>query len=164
MGRGKVHNHSPDGVKTISKLFAPFVGRNSAVLLVFNNMTQRFCIISIIIIELFCLSLAVEVYAKDKHLDSSNDLVVYFKFGTFEIEQGSLNDLFSKLDPSMFHKIQGYSCSSDKGSKEELLSEADKRAEIVKEHLIRKDFSANKLTTIAYDHSSECKVTLIIVE
>lgn len=124
-------------------------------------MNQKFYIIPVLIIELFCLSLATDIYAKDKYLDSKNDLVVYFKSGTFEIEQKSLNNLFSKLDSGMFYIIQGYSCSSDIGSKEELLSEAHKRAEIVKEHLIRKGFPANKLSTAAYDHSSECKVTLI---
>ncbi len=129
-----------------------------------DNMIQKFYIISILIIELFCFSLVADIYAKDRHSDSKNDLVVYFKSGTFEIEQRSLNNLFNKLDPSMFYTIRGYSCSGDRGSKEELLSEADKRAEIVMEHLIRKGFSANKLTTIAYDHSTECKVTLSIVE
>ena len=62
----------------------------------------------------------------------------------------------------MFYTIQGYSCSHDRGSKEKLFSEADKRAEIVKEHLIRKGFPANKLATIAYDHSPECKVLSIV--
>ncbi len=124
-------------------------------------MNQKFCIISILIIELFCFSLVADIYAKDRHLDSKNDLVVYFKSGTFEIEQRSLNNLFSKLDPSMFYIIQGYSCSNSRGSKEELLSKAGKRAKIVKEHLIMKGFPSNTLTTIAYDHSSECKVTLI---
>ena len=100
----------------------------------------------------------------ENQLKLKNNLVVYFKSGTFEIEQRSLNNLFNKLDPSMFYIIQGYSCSNSRGSEEELLSEADNRAEIVKEHLIRKGFPENKLTTIAYDHSSECKVTLIVVE
>lgn len=124
-------------------------------------MNQKFYIISILIIELFCLSLVTDIYAKDKYLGSKNDLVVYFKSGTFEIEQRSLNYVFSKLDPSMPYMIEGYSCSGDRGSKEELLSEADKRAKIAKEHLIRKGFPANMLTIVAYGHSSECKVTLI---
>jgi outer membrane protein OmpA-like peptidoglycan-associated protein len=94
-------------------------------------------------------------------LGAKNDLVVYFKLGTFEIDQRSLNDMFKKLDQSLLYMIQGYSCSSDKGSKKELLLKAEKRAEIVKEHLIRKGFPANKLNIIAYDKSSKCKVTLI---
>lgn len=77
------------------------------------------------------------------------------------MKQRSLDNLFNKLDPGMFYIIQGYSCSSDRESKEKLLSEADKRAKIVKEHLIRKGFPANKLAIVAYDHSSECKVTLV---
>lgn len=49
-------------------------------------MNQKFYIISILIIELFCLPLVADIYAKDRLLDSKQDLVVYFKSGTFEIE------------------------------------------------------------------------------
>jgi hypothetical protein len=127
-------------------------------------MNQKMYIISILTIELLFHSLASCICAKEVLLDSKNDLVVYFKSETFEIDQGSLNSLLHKLDPSMFYTIQGYSCLSQRGSKKESLSEANKRAEIVKERLIREGFSANKLSTIAYDQSTECKVTLSIVE
>jgi len=113
---------------------------------------------------MFCLSIAADINAKDRHMESKNDLVIYFKSETFEIEKRSLDILFNNLDPNMFYTIQGYSCSSDIGSKKELLTQADKRAEIVKEHLIRKGFPADKLTTTVYDQSTECKVTLSIVE
>ena len=49
-------------------------------------------------------------------------------------------------------------------SKKDLLLKAEKRAEIVKERLIKKGFPANKLNIIAYDKSSKCKVTLINLE
>jgi outer membrane protein OmpA-like peptidoglycan-associated protein len=114
--------------------------------------------------ELFFLSFASIIYAEDRDLDAKNDLVVYFILGTFEIEQRSLNNLFNKLDQSLLYMIQGYSCPSDKGSKKEMLLKAEKRAEIVKEHLIRKGFPANKLNIIAYDKSSKCKVILINLE
>jgi len=113
---------------------------------------------------LFFLSLTSDIYAEDRNLDAKNDLVVYFKLGTFEIEQRSFNNLFNKLDQSSLYLIQGYSCSSDRGSKKELLLKAEKRAEIVKKHLIRKGFPANKLNIIAYDKSNKCKVTLINLE
>jgi hypothetical protein len=101
--------------------------------------------------ELFFLSLTSDIYAEDRNLG-------------VEIDQRSFNNLFNKLDQSSFYMIQGYSCSSDRGSKKELLLKAEKRAEIVKEHLIRKGFPANKLNIIAYDKSSKCKVTLINLE
>jgi outer membrane protein OmpA-like peptidoglycan-associated protein len=115
-------------------------------------------------VELFFLSLTSDIYAEDSDLDAKNNLVVYFILGTFEIEQRSFNNLFNKLDQSLYYMIQGYSCSSDRGSKKDLLLKAEKRAEIVKERLIRKGFPANKLNIIAYDKSSKCKVTLINLE
>ena len=127
-------------------------------------MNRKFYVIIILIMKYFFLSLTSDIYAENKSLGEKNNLVVYFKLGTFEIEQRSLNNLFNQLDQNSLYMIQGYSCSSDKGSRKEKLLKAEKRAEIVREHLIRKGFPANKLNIIAYDKSSKCKVTLINLE
>ena len=100
----------------------------------------------------------------EKQQELNDDLVIYFKSQTFEIENRSLINLFNKLDPNLSYRIQGYSCSKAEGSEESLLSEAEKRAKIVREKLISMGFPGIKLSTIAYDYSSECKVILAKAE
>ena len=120
--------------------------------------------ISIALLGLLYFISAFSVYASDRSPESKNELSIFFKSTTFEIDRKSFDDVYIKLDPDKNYLLQGYSCSNNEKSKEDLLTEAEKRAEIVKNLLQKKGFPSNNLTTIAYDHHSECKVILIAIE
>jgi len=129
---------------------------------VLDIMNRIFYFILIVCLGLF--SYITDIRADDRTSESKNELVVYFKSATFEIDQRSFNNLFKKLDPNNYYLIKGYSCSRDKRSKDYLLAEAERRAEIVRKYLIKKGFPANKLTTTVYDHGIECKAILVSLD
>jgi outer membrane protein OmpA-like peptidoglycan-associated protein len=127
-------------------------------------MNQKINSILIALVALSYFISAIDVYAEDRSPESKEKYVIYFKSSTFEIDDKTIDDIFLKLDQGKKYLIQGYACSSGEKREEYLLAEAEKRAEIVREYLIKRGFSSNKLSTIAYDHNSECIVILKAIE
>lgn len=123
-------------------------------------MNQKINSILIALVVLLFFISATGDYADDSSSESKDELGVFFKSTTFEIDDKSIDDIFHKLDLGKSYVIQGYACSSGDKTDEYLLEEAEKRTEIVRKILIKKGISSNKLTTIAYDYSSKCKVIL----
>lgn len=69
------------------------------------------------------------------------------------------------MDPNKRYLIEGHSCGADnKTKREELLAIAEKRAEMIKILLIQSGFPADNLETVAYNHGSECKVTVVQIK
>lgn len=127
-------------------------------------MNQKIKSIWIVLFGLFSFLSALSVHADESSLEPKNELVVYFKSKTFDVDQKSIDDIIEKMDPRQTYRIQGYACSNDEKTQEYLLLEAERRAGIVRNLLIQKGFPSNKLCSIAYDHNSECKVILKAIE
>ena len=129
-------------------------------------MNYKFYFISAALLCLMYFPLALSVHADDRSSESKNELVVYFKSTTFEIDPKSIDNILKKLNQSKSYLIQGYACSNGKKTEAQFLglAEAERRAGIVRKLLIKKGFPSNKLTTTAYDYNSECKVILIAIE
>ena len=127
-------------------------------------MNQKFYPIFIALLGLLNFLSAPSVYPSDRSSESKDELAVYFISSTFEIDRESFDDVYIKLDRNKNYLLQGYVCSNREKSKEDLLAEAERRAEIVGNLLKKKGFPSNNLTTIAYDHHSECKVILIAIK
>jgi outer membrane protein OmpA-like peptidoglycan-associated protein len=125
-----------------------------------DNMNQKIHSISIALLVLIFFYFVFGIRAEDRMPESKNELVVYFKSTTFEIEQKSIDEILNKLDASKSYLIQGYACSNGEKTQEYLLAEAERRAEIVLNLLIKKGFPSKNLMTTSYDHSSECRVIL----
>jgi outer membrane protein OmpA-like peptidoglycan-associated protein len=89
---------------------------------------------------------------------------VWFLPGTLELTIHDLDGLIRKLDRTASYQIQGYACNDDKGSEEELLSAAERRANTVRNILIQRGFSASKLSTTAYDKDNDCKAVIFETE
>ena len=86
---------------------------------------------------------------------------VYFLPGTLELINHDLDGFITRLNKSASYRIQGYACNGDKGSEEELLSQAERRANTVKNILVQNGFSPSRLTTIAYGEVNDCKAVII---
>jgi len=123
-------------------------------------MNQKNNYIFILLLSLLSSLLAFSGHADDRASKPKNELVVYFKSKTFDVDQKSIDDIIEKMDPRQNYRIQGYACSNDEKTQEYLLLEAERRAGIVRKLLIQKGFPPNNLSSIAYDHNSECKVIL----
>lgn len=95
---------------------------------------------------------------------SKNETIIHFEPGTLQIPEQNLNIVFNGLDKSKKYIIQGYACADDKGSDDELISIAERRAEEVRILLLDHGFSNNNISTIAYDKSSECKAIVIAID
>ena len=85
----------------------------------------------------------------------------YFLPGTLELIIHDLNGVIRKLDRAASYLIQGYACNDDKGSEEELLSLSERRANVVRNILVQRDFSPSKLTAIGYGKDNNCKAVII---
>jgi hypothetical protein len=123
-------------------------------------MNQKTNSILIALVPLLCFIPAIGVSTDDRSPEPQKELVIYFISTTFEIDDKSIEEIYRKIDQGKSYLIQGYSCSSGDKAEEDLLAEAEKRAEIVREYLISKGVSPSNLSTIANDHSSECMVIL----
>lgn len=86
---------------------------------------------------------------------------VYFLPGTLELIIHDLDGLIRNLNRTSSYQIQGYACNDDKGSEEELLSVAARRADTVRKILVQKGFPSSKLTATAYDKDNDCKAVII---
>jgi outer membrane protein OmpA-like peptidoglycan-associated protein len=86
---------------------------------------------------------------------------VYFLPGTLELVIRDLGGVIRKLNKTASYQIQGYACNDDKGSEEELLSLAERRANAVRNILVQRGFSPSKLSTIAYGKDNDCKTVII---
>ena len=127
-------------------------------------MNHKTISISISLLCLLYFSFALSAYGDYRSSESKNELVVYYKSTTFEIDPKSIDNILEELNPSKSYRIQGYACSNGKKTEEQFLAEAERRAGIVRDLLIQKGFSKEHLTTTAYAYSSECKVILIAME
>jgi outer membrane protein OmpA-like peptidoglycan-associated protein len=129
-----------------------------------ENMKQKVISLSIAVFGLLYFFLAINVQADDKSWEAKNELVVYFKSNTFELDQKSVEDIIEKMDPGKNYRVEGYACSNGDKTQEYLPSEAERRSGIVRKYLIEKGFPSNNLSIIAYDYNSECKVILKAIE
>ena len=129
-----------------------------------DHMNQKFYPFAIGLLGLLFFLPAFSSDSSDRSSELKDQLTVFFISTTFELDRKSFDDVFSKLDPNKKYRLQGYACSNGEKSKEYLLAEAERRAEMVGNLLQKKGFPPEHLTTIAYDHHSECKVILIAIE
>lgn len=85
---------------------------------------------------------------------------IYFIPNTAQFADKDLGDLYNKFESSRY-RIEEYACSADMGSHSGMLLLSENRAKKVWQLLVRGGFSADKLTTIAYDESKDCKVVIL---
>ena len=111
---------------------------------------------------IFLLCLSPFIFAEDKNKDES--VIVYFEPGKFKISEKDLDSLHNKLNKFKKYRILGYSCKEDKGSDDEKLAIASRRAEVIAKILVDQGFPGKNLTTVAYDESPECKAVVIDIE
>jgi outer membrane protein OmpA-like peptidoglycan-associated protein len=92
-------------------------------------------------------------------------VIIYFKPGGTELVENDLDRILSQLDLNVQYIIEGYSCKFDNFQNlESQMALAEKRAQKIINLLIKNGFSKSKISTTAYDHTSECKVKIVKVK
>jgi phosphoserine phosphatase len=92
---------------------------------------------------------------------SKSTIFISFKENTLDYDKAELELLRQKhLDIKKKYLIEGYSCEGDKGTYDQKLEVAEKRALKIKKELVAHGFVADNLTAVAFDISNRCKVGL----
>jgi hypothetical protein len=97
-----------------------------------------------------------------RHASAAEQATVYFRPGALELISSNQVDTLSSLSPTGKYYILGYSCTEDMlSSKEERLAIADRRANAIRDMLVRRGFAFSNISTIAYDKGPECKAVIV---
>jgi hypothetical protein len=97
-----------------------------------------------------------------RHASAVEQATVYFRPGALELISSNQIDTLSPLRPTGKYYILGYSCTEDMlSSKEERLAIADRRANPIRDVLVREGFASQNISTIAYDKGPECKAVIV---
>ncbi|MBL6990866.1 MAG: OmpA family protein [Bacteriovoracaceae bacterium] len=110
--------------------------------------------LNILMILIILLASCATLYKKEIY-------TVQFKSGSVKIpNRSNLRKIKNALDSKTAYQIRGYTCKEDSSKLYQKLNISEQRAKLVKSELIRLGFPKNKLETIAFDQSINCKVEI----